>query len=74
MLFIWNSYNWIFSTAISDWNRNKLDRKIDMGISFFQIGVIDESKHALALSSKKVKEKNLSYEIVFFFLLNENKI
>lgn len=45
-----------------------------MGISFFQIGFIDESKHALALSSKKVKEKNLSYEIVFFFLLNENKI
>lgn len=38
-----------------------------MGISFFQIGFIDESKHALALSSKKVKEKNLSYEIVFFF-------
>lgn len=31
--------------------------KIEMGILFFQIGFIDEGKHALALSSKKIRRR-----------------
>lgn len=50
--------------------------KIEMGILFFQIGFIDESKHALALSSKKIRrrKKFKAMKLLHFFLFNENKI